>query len=227
MPPRKKRKIDQSEFESKLVSSRSTAKGFSKNRQMGKACKKNWDIDIPYIRNIFAFLTVWLNPIRIDAKLESFSKLVAAQCLYYIWSTMSAALNEYILRENVWRDPGWTIKENTALNKVQDFIEKANIDQKLILYIGTNHQTYRFIYLTLINTIYYFVKEEPMQNQFIQGFTAWQANAQGGWLSQPQPLQYPNVVVEQKPLDCSREVDKFTKGLNKKQRDRERKIALE
>ena len=100
--------------------------------------------------------------------------------ILYLEHHVCCALNEYILRENVWRDLGWTIKENTALNKVHDFIEKANIDQKLILYIRTNHQTYRFIYLTLINTIYYFVKEEPMQNQFIQGFTAWQANAQGG-----------------------------------------------
>ena len=66
-----------------------------------------------------------------------------------------------------------------------------------------------------------------MQNQFIQGFTAWQANTQGGWISLPQPPQYPNVVVEQKPTDCSREVDKSTKELNKKQRDNERKIALE
>ena len=140
---------------------------------------------------------------------------------------MPATLNEYISREKVRRDVGWKIKENTALNEVHDFIEKANSDQELILYIKTNHQTYRFIYSALISTIYYFVSEEPIQNQFIQGFTAWQANAQGGWLSQPQPPQYPNVVFEQKPLDCSREVDKFTNGLNKKQRDRERKIALE
>ena len=83
------------------------------------------------------------------------------------------------------------------------------------------------MYSTLINTIYYFVNEEPIQNQFIQGFTAWQANTQGGWLSQPQPLQYPNVVVKQKSLDYSKEVDKFAKELNKKQRDREKKIALE
>ena len=140
---------------------------------------------------------------------------------------MPAALNEYISREKFRRDLGWKIKENTTLNEVHDFIKKANIDQELILYIRTNHQAYCFIYATFINTIYYFVNEEPVQNQFIQGFTAWQANAQGGLLSQPQPPQYPNVVVKQKPIDCSREVDKFTKGLNKKQRDRERKIALE
>ena len=140
---------------------------------------------------------------------------------------MPAALNESISREKVRRDLEWKITQNTALNEIHDFIEKANIDQELILYIRTNHKTYRFIYSTLIDTIYYFVKKEPIQNQFIQGFTAWQANAQGGWYSQPQPLQYPDVVLEQKPLDCSREVDKLTKGLNKQQRGRERKIALE
>ena len=79
MPPQKKRKVERSKFESKLVSSRSTAKRFLQNRQMGKACKRDWDSDIPYIRNIFAFLTVWLNPIRIDAKLGSFCNPVAAQ----------------------------------------------------------------------------------------------------------------------------------------------------
>ena len=210
------------------MSSQSTAKGFLQNRQMGKACKKNWDSDIPYILNVFTFLTVWLNPIRIDAKLGSFCNPVAAQWVYYMWSTMMpAALNEYISTEKVRRDLRWKIKENTALNEVHDFIEKVNIDQEVILYIRINHQTYRFIYSTLINTIYYFVNKEPIQNQFIQGFTVWQANTRGGWLSLPQPPQYPSVVVEQKPIDCSREVDKSTKVLNKKQRDKERKIALE
>ena len=201
------------------MSSQSTAKGFLQNIQMGKACKKNWDSDILFIRNIFAFLTLWLNPTRIDTKQESFCNPVATQCVYYMWSTMMpAALNEYILREKVRRDLAWKIKENTALNEVHDFIEKASIDQELILHIRTNHQIYRFSYSTLINMIYYFVNEEPIQNQFIQGFTAWQADAQGGWLSQPQPPQYTNVLVEQKPTECSKEVDKFTKGLYKKQR---------
>ena len=68
----KKKKIHQSKFKSKLVNSRSTAKGFFKNRQMGKASKKDWDTDIAYITNIFAFLTGWLNLIRIDAKLGQF-----------------------------------------------------------------------------------------------------------------------------------------------------------
>ena len=62
-----------------------------------------------------------------------------------------------------------------------------------------------------------------MQNQFIQGFTSWQ----GGWLSLPRPPQYPNVALEQKTTDCFRKVDKSTKGLNKKHKDKKRKIALE
>ena len=64
-----------------MVSSQSTAKGFLQNKQMGKTCKKNWDSDIPYIRNVFAFLTVWLNPIRIDAKLGGFvTQLLLSGC---------------------------------------------------------------------------------------------------------------------------------------------------
>ena len=83
---------------------------------------------------------------------------------------MPAALNEYISREKVQIDLGWEIKGNTGLNEVHGFIEKANIDQELILHIRRNHQTYRFIYSTLINAIHYFVNEEPLQNQFIQRF---------------------------------------------------------
>ena len=84
MPPRKKRKVKRTEFESKLVSSRTTAKGFLQNSQMGKLCKKSWDSDIPYIHNIFTFLTVWLNLIKIDAKLGLFCNPVAAQWVYYM-----------------------------------------------------------------------------------------------------------------------------------------------
>ena len=122
---------------------------------------------------------------------------------------MPATLNEYISREKVRRDLRRKIKENTVLNEVHDFIGKANIDQELILYIRanhqtyhsiyselilyirTNHQTYHSIYSTLINTIYYFINEEPIQNQFIQGFTMWQTDTQGGWLSLPQPPTIP------------------------------------
>ena len=102
MQPQKKRKVGKSEFESKLVSSRTTAKGFLQNRQMGKACKKDWDSEIPYIPNIFTFLTVRLNPMRINAKLGTFCNLAAAQWVYYMWSNMMpTSLHQYISREKV------------------------------------------------------------------------------------------------------------------------------
>ena len=85
---------------------------------------------------------------------------------------MPPSLNEYILREKVRRDLGWKIKENTALNQVHEFLEHVNIDKELMLYIRTYQQNYRFIYSTLINTIYFFVNEEHVQNQFIQGLSS-------------------------------------------------------
>ena len=55
-PPSKKKKVQRSNFETKLVNSRSAAEGFLQNRQMGKVSKKDWDTDVAYIRNVFAYL---------------------------------------------------------------------------------------------------------------------------------------------------------------------------
>ena len=69
---------------------------------MGKASKKDWDSDINYIRNIFAFLTVWLNPTRIDAKLDRYSHTYAANCVYFMWDTMMpSALKQFINQEDI------------------------------------------------------------------------------------------------------------------------------
>ena len=101
-PPLKKRKVQRSEFESRLVTSHCTAKGFLQNRQMEKANKKDWDSDITYIRNIFALLTVWLNPIRIDAKLGRYSHPYAANWVYFMWDTMiPSVLKQFINQEDI------------------------------------------------------------------------------------------------------------------------------
>ena len=71
MPPGMKRKVKRSEFESKLLRSRSISKGFLQNWQKGKACKRN-------------FLTLWLNSIRINEKLGSFCNSVAAQWILHV-----------------------------------------------------------------------------------------------------------------------------------------------
>ena len=57
-PPSKKKKVQQSDFKTKLFSSWSAAKGLQRNRQLSKARKTVWDIDHAYNINIFAHLTV-------------------------------------------------------------------------------------------------------------------------------------------------------------------------
>ena len=48
-------KVERSDFETKSVISRLAPKGFLQNRQMSKASKKDWETDIAYIRNVFAY----------------------------------------------------------------------------------------------------------------------------------------------------------------------------
>ena len=131
-PALKKRKFQRSDFQSRLVTSRCTAKGFLQNRQMGKASRKDWDSDITYIRNIFAFLTVWLNPIRMDAKLGRYSHAYAVNWVYFMWDTMMLSmLKQFINQEDIPGKLEWKIKKNTALNKVHEFLAIANIDEWL------------------------------------------------------------------------------------------------
>ena len=107
-PPSKKKKVQQSDFETKLVNSQSVAKGFLQNRQMGKASKKDWDTAIAYIRNVFAYLTVWLNPIRTEAKLQRYTPPLTAGWVLYIWDTMMPrALNEFINQEDIRSKLEW------------------------------------------------------------------------------------------------------------------------
>ena len=99
---------------------------------MGKASKKDCDSDITYIKNIYAFLTVLLNPIRIDTKLGRYSHLYAGNWVYFMWDTMMpSALKQFINQEDIRAKLEWKIKENTALNKVHEFLANANIDEQL------------------------------------------------------------------------------------------------
>ena len=72
-PPSKKKKCKRTEMEYRIVTQRQASKGYLQNRQMGKVCKKDWDTDIAYIRNVFAFVAVWINPLRIEAKIGMFA----------------------------------------------------------------------------------------------------------------------------------------------------------
>ena len=208
-PTLKNKKVQRSDFKTKLVNSRSAAKGFLQNRQMGKASKKDWDTDIAYIRNVFAYLTVCLNPTRIEAKLGRYTQPLAAGWVLYMWDTMILrALNEFIKQEDIRSKLEWQIKENTALNKVYEFLAGANIDESLQNFTRLNHNFCRFMHSTCVNIIFMNTKEVQILEQCVEGYSNSQETTQGGWICQPMSNnyvpQYPplplNTVVKQKQI---------------------------
>ena len=199
---------------------------------MSKASKKDWETGIAYIRNVFAYLTVWLNPLWINAKLGRYTHPLAAGWVLYMWETMMPrGLNEFMKQEYIRSKLEWQIKENTTLNNVHTFLTGANIDESLQKLIRLNHNFYRFMHSTCVNIIYMNTKEVQIQERY----SNWQATAQGGWISQhrnnnyvPQyPLLPLNMVVEQKQInvDPLSEVEK--KEMLKRQKLAQERAKLE
>ena len=117
---------------------------------MGKASQNGLDTDIAYIRNIFAYLTVWLNPIWIEAKFGRYTHPLAAGWELYMWDTMMPrALNEFIKQEGIKSKLESQIKESTTLKKVHVLLAGANIDESFQNLIHLNQIFYRFMYSTL------------------------------------------------------------------------------
>ena len=180
---------------------------------MGKTSIKDWDTDIVYIRNGFAYLTVSLNAIRIEAKLWRYTHPLAAGWILYMWDTMMPrAPNEFIKPDDIRSKLERQIKENTALNKVHDFLAGANIDESLQKLIRLNHNFYRFMHSTCVNIIYMNTKEVQIQERYVEFYSNSQAVAQGGWMDQPMNNnyvpQYPplplNTVAEQTKINVDR-----------------------
>ena len=85
--------------------------------QMAKARKKDWYTDIAYIRNVFAFIAVRINPLRIEAKIDMFAHQNLCQWIYFLWDTMILhALQDFIKTNQTRTKLEWDIKENTVLN---------------------------------------------------------------------------------------------------------------
>ena len=167
-PPTKKRKENRSDFEKRLINQRASARGFLQNRQMGKAIKRDWNTDIAYVRNVFAYSLVWINPIRIQAKVGEHTHYSLINWIYFRWDTMMPkALNDFIKQEDVRRKIEWGIKENTALNIVHDFLKDGHLDKEMQSLIRMNHNFYRFIYSTTIHNIYFNTKEIHIQERFL------------------------------------------------------------
>ena len=54
-PPPKKKNDNRSEFEKRIISQRTAAKGFLQSRQVGNTSKKDWDLDMAYRRKVFTY----------------------------------------------------------------------------------------------------------------------------------------------------------------------------
>ena len=87
-PPRKKITMCKKPFSKQIADQRLIAKGFLQNKQMGRVNKKNWGEDVAYIRNLFALLTVWINPIHLDSKLEEWKHNVLYEWITFMWEKM-------------------------------------------------------------------------------------------------------------------------------------------
>ena len=99
---------------------------------MGKASEKGWDLDMAYIHSVFAYLTVWLNPIRIKAKFGKYVNICMVSWILFMWDQiMPKALNEFIKKEEVRAKLEWQVKDNTALNFVHNFLKDGHLHAEL------------------------------------------------------------------------------------------------
>ena len=138
---------------------------------MSKACKKDWDTVIAYIRNVFAFIAVWINPVRIEAKIGMFAHQNPCQWIYFMWDTMiPRALQDFIMIDQIRRKLEWDIKKNTALNLIQDFLSNNHLGLEKQHLIRLNHTFYNFIFSTASNVIYHNLKEIQTQESFAGAF---------------------------------------------------------
>ena len=151
---------------------------------MGKAIKRDWDSDIAYVKNVFAYLLVWINPIRIQAKVEEHTHHSIVNWINFMLdTTMPKALDDFINPEDVWRKIELDTKETTALNIVHEFLKDGHLDEEMQSLIQMNHNFCRFIYSTTIHIICFNTKEIHIQERFLEKHNDRERNAHGGWLN--------------------------------------------
>ena len=231
-------------MEHRIVTQRQASTGYLQNRQMGKACKKDWDTDIAYIRNVFAFIAVWINPLRIEAKIGMFAHQNLCQWIYFMWDTMiPRALQDFIKTDQIHKKLEWDIKENTTLNLIQDFLSDGHLDLEMQRLTRLNHTFYKFIFSTVSNVIYHNLKEIKTLESFVRAFNEWQSTTSRGWLPQPPPPgsfqfqvlvevpQYapypPGAMVESKKINLEPLSEKDRMAILKKRQSIEEKKELE
>ena len=81
-----------------------------------------------------------------------------------MWDTMiPRAFQDFIKTDQIRRKLEWDIKENTALNLIQDFLIEGHLDLEMQRLIRLNHTFYKFIFSTASNIIYHNLKEIQTQ----------------------------------------------------------------
>lgn len=74
-------------FEQRMSDQWLAAKGYLQSKHIGGASKKNWYSNIAYVQNIFALLTVWLNPNRLESKLGRLRHDILRHWVTCLWET--------------------------------------------------------------------------------------------------------------------------------------------
>ena len=98
-----------------------------------------------------------------------------------MWDTMIPhRFQDFIKTDQILRKLEWDIKENIALNLIQDFLSDGHLDLEMRRLIRLNHTFYKFIFSTTSNVIYHNLKEIQTQESFVRAFNEWQSTAPGG-----------------------------------------------
>lgn len=106
-------------FEQRMSDQWLAAKGYLQSKHIGGASKKNWYSNIAYVQNIFALLTVWLNPNRLESKLGRLRHNILRHWVTCLWETncLRVWMNTCIKRRFSANSTNWNSKKMQPLHE--------------------------------------------------------------------------------------------------------------
>ena len=134
-----------------------------------KKKQKNCKEDIAYIRNLFALLTVWIKPIRLDSKLGEFRHETLSNWILFKWDRMMPKdLESFIKKHGIFKKlDQLPLKETFAINLILKFMDDRHFDQEMMSLVVVNHNSYRLIFSTVCKIIYFHRSKCHIQNIFV------------------------------------------------------------
>lgn len=171
VPPCKKISMWEKLLSKQIRDQRLIVKCFLQNKQMGRVSKKNWGEDIAYIRNLFALLTAWLNPICLDSKFRQWKHESLYNSIRFMWDKMVPwDFASYICLKGIFgKLDQLHLKENSAINLVLKFVEDGHLDDEMKSLIAVNHSFYRLVFPSACNIIYFNTSKCHILNDFLTG----------------------------------------------------------